>query len=102
MKLFSRQLSLSQREAIWAYFFISPWIIGFFIFTLSPMVASLFYSFSDFNIIDAPVWRGLANYKKLLFDDPLFWISLKVTIKFALMALPLNLIVGFTIAVLLN
>jgi multiple sugar transport system permease protein len=95
-------MTLAKREAIWAYIFITPWIIGFFVFTLGPMVASLFYSFTDFNIIDAPIWRGIANYKKLLFDDPLFWHSLKVTIKYAAMALPLNLIVGFTIAVLLN
>ena len=102
MKLSPKRWTLSQREAIWAYIFISPWVLGFFIFTLSPMVASFYYSFTDFNIIDAPIWRGIANYKKLLFDDPLFWHSLKVTIKYAAMALPLNLMVGFTIAVLLN
>jgi multiple sugar transport system permease protein len=102
MKVFTRRLTLSQKEALWAYFFITPWLIGFLVFTLGPMIASLFYSFTDYNIIDEPIWRGLANYKKLLFDDPLFWHSLKVTIKYASMALPLNLMVGFTIAVLLN
>jgi multiple sugar transport system permease protein len=66
------------------------------------MVASLYYSFSNYNIISAPIWTGLANYIKLFAEDPLFWHSLKVTIKFAILALPLNLIVGFTIAVLLN
>ena len=102
MKLPPRRLTLTQKEAIWAYVFISPWIIGFFIFTLSPMVASLYYSFTDFNIISEPIWRGFANYQKLLTADPLFWHSLKVTIKYAAMALPLNLVVGFGIAVLLN
>ena len=102
MKVFPRRLTLSQKEALWAYLFITPWIIGFLVFTLGPMIASLYYSFTDYNIIDEPIWRGLANYKKLLFDDPLFWHSLKVTIKYAAMALPLNLMVGFTIAVLLN
>jgi len=102
MKLPKRRLTLNQRDLIWAYAFISPWLIGFLIFTLSPMAASLYYSFSDYNIISAPIWIGLANYKKLFFEDPLFWHSLKVTIKFAVMALPLNLMVGFTIAVLLN
>jgi multiple sugar transport system permease protein len=66
------------------------------------MVASLYYSFSNYNIISAPIWTGMANYKKLFLEDPLFWHSLKVTIKFAVLALPLNLIVGFTLAVLLN
>jgi len=102
MKILSKRMTLTQKEAIWAYLFISPWVVGFFIFTLGPMIASLYYSFTDFNIIEAPIWRGIANYKKLLFDDPLFWHSLKVTIKYASMALPLNLIVGFSIAVLLN
>ena len=102
MNLFGRRLSLSQQEAIWAYLFISPWIIGFLIFTIGPMLASLYFSFSDYNIIDAPVLRGLANYRKILFDDPLFWHSLKVTLKYAVLVLPLNLIIGFLVAVLLN
>lgn len=98
---FLNRLSLRQRESLWAYLFILPWIVGFAIFTLGPMAASLYYSFTKFNIIDPPVWRGIANYTNL-FRDPLFWQSLKVTIKFALMALPLNLVIGFLLAVLLN
>jgi multiple sugar transport system permease protein len=102
MRFLKHKLTLNQRDSIWAYAFISPWLIGFLIFTLSPMVASLYYSFSNYNIISAPIWTGMANYKKLFLEDPLFWHSLKVTIKFAVLALPLNLIVGFTLAVLLN
>jgi multiple sugar transport system permease protein len=102
MSFLKRKLSLSQREVIWAYLFISPWIIGFFIFTLGPMLASMFYSFTDYNIIDAPIWKGITNYRKIFFDDPLFWHALKVTLKFAVLALPLNLVIGFSIAVLLN
>jgi multiple sugar transport system permease protein len=102
MKRSTRTLSIQKREALWAYVFIAPWIVGFLIFTIGPMLASLYYSFTDYDIISAPVWKGLANYQKLLFNDPLFWHSLKVTIKFAAMALPLNLVIGFLIAVLLN
>lgn len=98
---FLSRLTLRQRESLWAYLFIIPWIIGFLVFTLGPMAASLYYSFTKFNIIDPPVWRGLSNYINL-FKDPLFWQSLKVTIKFAAMALPLNLVIGFMLAVLLN
>ncbi len=96
-----KNLTLRQREALWAYLFIVPWIIGFLIFTVGPMIASLYYSFTDYTILDPPVWRGLKNYISL-FQDPLFWQSLRVTIKFASMALPLNLALGFFIAVLLN
>ncbi|MEW6716450.1 MAG: sugar ABC transporter permease [Chloroflexota bacterium] len=102
MKLLKHRLTISQQEAVWAYLFISPWILGFLIFTIGPMLASLYYSFTSYNIISAPVWKGLTNYIKLFSNDPLFWHSLKVTIKYAAMALPLNLVIGLFIAILLN
>jgi multiple sugar transport system permease protein len=94
--------TLPRREAAWAYIFISPWIIGFLVFTLGPMLASLFFSLSKYNIVDAPQWRGLANFSRAFLDDPLFWHSLKVTLYYAALALPLGLIVGFLLAILLN
>ena len=93
--------TMSRQEAGWAYFFISPWIIGFVAFTAGPMLASLYFSFTEYNIIDVPQWLGLANYGNL-FGDPLFWKSLQVTIYFASLALPLGLLLGFFLAVLLN
>jgi multiple sugar transport system permease protein len=95
-------LTLSRREALWAYTFILPWIVGFLFFTLGPMLASLYFSFTDYNIIDLPTWVGLKNYQKALFTDPLFWHSLRRTIYFASLALPLGLMFGFFLAVLLN
>lgn len=93
--------SLQKRESAAAYMYVSPWLLGFFLFTLIPMVASLYFSFTDYNIIDAPVWVGLKNYADLL-DDSSFWQSLKVTLSFALMALPASLAFGLFLAVLLN
>ncbi len=98
----TRRWTLAQRESAWAYAFIAPWILGFLIFTLGPMLASLYFSFTDYNIIDPPTWSGLSNYQQLLFSDPLFWHSLKRTLYFASLSLPLGLIFGFFIAVLLN
>ena len=97
-----RQMTLSRRESLWAYAFISPWIVGFLVFTLGPMLASLYFSFTDYNIIDPPTWTGIDNYQKALFGDPLFWHSLQRTLYFAALALPLGLIFGFMMAVLLN
>ncbi len=111
-----RRFSLRRREALTGYLFISPWIIGFIIFTLGPMIASLYYSFTDYDIISPPVWNNFANYKKIFsgiipalishdstkLGDPIFWQSLKVTLTYAVMALPLGLIFGFFVAVLLN
>jgi multiple sugar transport system permease protein len=65
------------------------------------MLASLYFSFTDYNIIDAPSWVGLKNYTRLL-QDELFWQSLKVTLHFASMALPASLVFGLFLAVLLN
>jgi len=95
------RLSLARREALWAYAFISPWLIGFVIFTIGPMLASLYFSFTDYDIVSSPEWIGLTNYINL-FRDELFWHSLGITLKFALIALPLNLIISYLIAVLLN
>jgi multiple sugar transport system permease protein len=96
-----RHLSLARREALWAYAFISPWLIGFLIFTVGPMLASLYFSFTDYDIVTSPRWIGLSNYINLMRDE-LFWHALGVTFKFAIIALPLNLIISYLIAVLLN
>jgi multiple sugar transport system permease protein len=93
--------TISRREIAWAYFFISPWIVGFLIFTAGPMLASLYFSFTEYNILDVPRWLGLANYRDLV-ADPLFWKSLQVTVYYASLALPLGLLLGFVLALLLN
>jgi multiple sugar transport system permease protein len=97
-----RRMTLSRIEAIWAYVFISPWIIGFIVFTIGPMIASLALSLTDYNIIDTPNWIWLQNYIKLYTGDPKFWHSLGVTVTYAVFAVPLNLIFGFSLAYLLN
>ena len=110
------KMSLARREALAGYAFVAPWIIGFLIFTIGPMLASLYFSFTRYNIIDPPQWVGLANYERAFsgilsairtgdpsqFGDPLFWKALQVTIYFASIALPLNLAISFLLAVLLN
>jgi len=98
----SKRMSLRRREALWGYIFISPWLIGFIIFTVGPMAASLVLSLTDYNVTSPPVFVQLDNYIKLFTDDPRFWHSLGITVKFALVAIPLNLVFGFVLALLLN
>jgi multiple sugar transport system permease protein len=93
--------TMARQESAWAYLFILPWGIGFIVLTIGPMLASLYYSFTRFNIIDSPVWIGLENYQRV-FQDPLFWKSLQVTLYYAALALPLGLVLGLFVAVLLN
>jgi multiple sugar transport system permease protein len=94
-------LTPARRESLWAYAFITPWLIGFMVFTAGPMAASLFFSLTEYNIVSPPQWLGLTNYVNL-FQDELFWHSLSVTFKYAAFALPLGLVFSYLIAVLLN
>ncbi|MGH2513734.1 MAG: carbohydrate ABC transporter permease, partial [Candidatus Limnocylindrales bacterium] len=65
----------TRRNLVVGLLFISPWLVGFLAFYLYPALASLYYSFTDFRILAAPHWIGLANYQQML-ADPLFWKSL--------------------------
>ena len=91
----------TRRNLIAGLVFISPWLVGFIAFYLYPALASLYYSFTDFKILDAPRWVGLDNYAKLG-ADPLFWKSLGNTLYLALIGLPLSVLSALAIALLLN
>lgn len=97
-----RRTSMRTREAITGYLFISPWIFGFLVFVAGPMIFSFYASFTNYDVTSQFDWIGLANYKKLLFDDPLYWKSLYNTFYFALFAVPIGILVGLGSAVLLN
>jgi multiple sugar transport system permease protein len=60
------------------YAFIAPWLIGFLLFTAGPFLASIYFSFTRYNVVTPPVWVGTANYEALFQQDPLFWKSLGV------------------------
>ena len=95
---------LARTEARWGYAFIGLWLVGFLVFYLIPMIASLIFSLFEFqlNQPEAARFVGLANWRRLLFDDPLVWQSLWVTFKFALISLPIGMVSAFFLAVLLN
>lgn len=89
------------REAIGGYLFIMPWILGLLIFIAYPILASLYYSFTNYQIVKPPVWIGTANYERLLHDD-FFWKSIKVTIIYVVVSVPLGLVLSFLVALLMN
>jgi multiple sugar transport system permease protein len=84
------------------YLFISPWLIGFVVFTALPFVASIWLSFTHYTLAAPPEWVGLANYHTLLFDDPSFWIAMRNTLVYAAVAVPLCIAAAFALALLLN
>ena len=92
----------ARREALEAYLSISPWLIGFLLFNLGPILASVYFSFTQWTIVRPPVWVGLDNYIRMFTRDPLFWQALKVTSLFVLMSLPLKLVCGVALSLLLN
>src|SRR4051794_33172649 len=94
--------SRSLRKNLTGYAFIGPWIIGFLVFTAYPFFTSIFLSFTRYNIVTPPVWVGVQNYRTLLHDDPQFWQALWVTVRFALVSVPLGIVTGVGLALLLN
>jgi len=96
-------MTASRREAIWGYVFVSPWIIGFLLFTVGPLIASLILSFTDFNLLRPEETRfvGTDNYARLA-TDPLVTQGLVVTVRFALIAIPATMLASLGLAVLVN
>jgi multiple sugar transport system permease protein len=87
----------------WGLFFLSPWIIGFFAFTLIPIIATLVFSFTNYSPVtpESTVWVGLNNYSAMITDDKVL-NSFMVTIKYGLLAIPLSMAFGLLLASLVN
>ncbi|MGM7722080.1 carbohydrate ABC transporter permease [Metabacillus sp. Hm71] len=84
------------------YIFISPWLIGFLLLTLWPMAQSIYLSFTEYSLLDDPVWVGGQNYSNIFFNDDLFYKSLTVTFAFVIISVPLKLFFSLMVAMLLN
>jgi multiple sugar transport system permease protein len=82
--------------------FLSPWMIGFCVFTILPVGLCIYYSFCDYSLLQKPLYRGLENFRTLAADGPVFWQSLRVTAYYALFALPLGMLLALVLALLLN
>jgi multiple sugar transport system permease protein len=85
------------REDIAGFLFISPWLIGFFAFAVIPIIMSLYFSFTNYDILAAPVFNGLDNFKRMM-GDRQFWKALQVTFTYAFTAVPMRLVFAFFLA----
>lgn len=90
-----------QQEALWFWITVSPWLVGFLVFTLGPVAASMYLSFTNWDFFNAPQLVGFDNYRLLLTND-LFWKVLSNTFYYALLAIPLGLVIATALAYLLN
>ncbi len=90
-----------RRTLIKGLAFISPWLVGFLAFTLIPAGLSFYYSLCDYSLLQPPAFVGLDNYRQL-WNDPIFWLSLRKTGYYASVALPVGLLIALSGALLLN
>ncbi len=86
-----RRIGSRTREAIDCYIFMLPVILGLLLFYLGPMIASLYFSLTDYDMLTPAEWVGLQNYRDLA-DDDLFWKSLRVTAMYSAISVPLGLV----------
>lgn len=82
--------------------FMMPWLIGFIVFTAGPAIASLYLSFTDYDLVRDPQFVGLANYVRIVTADPKFASSMRVTFVYVLLSVPLKLVFAMAVAIVLN
>ncbi len=96
-----RRGSLARKEAWEGRLFVAPWVIGLLIFTIGPMIASIYFAFCDYSVLSSAKWVGLGNFDRIL-KDRLFGLSLYNTAYFVFLAVPFGLVTSFVLAMLLN
>jgi multiple sugar transport system permease protein len=81
---------------------MSPWIVGFVVFYLYPMLATLYFSFTHYDLLSQPKWVGLANYKFMFAHDPSFWMSVRNTVWIIVVGVPLQIAFALGMAMVLT
>ncbi|MDF2962628.1 MAG: YesP2 [Paenibacillus sp.] len=95
-------MKLRENDNVVGYVFTAPFILGFLIFTIYPILSSLYYSFTEYNLMEAPTWIGMGNYEKMFLDDEKIWKSFQVTFTYVFASVPLRLTFALIVAMLLN
>ncbi len=95
-------MNTNRSNLMWAGIFVGPWVLGFLLFTAYPFFASLWYSFTNYNIVRDAEFIGLYNYEFMFFKDIVFWVSIGNTFYFAITLVIFGTIVDIFLAALLN
>lgn len=90
------------KDNVTGYLLLSPWLFGFLLMWLVPAVISMYYSFTNFNLLNVPEFIGISNYTRIFTQDDTFWQALKVTFVYVLFLVPLRLSFALFVAMLLN
>ena len=91
-----------REEAATGYALITPWLVGFLIWTAYPILASFYLSFTDYNVLQSPQWIGLRNYTRIFTQDIDFWPAIRITVLYAFFSVPLGIAGSLAVAVLLS
>ncbi len=94
-------LTYNQEQKLWFIFFLAPYVIGLLVFWIGPVIASIFISFTKWELVGSPVWVGFNNYKQL-FSDEIFIKSLINTAYYTILSVPLSMICSLLLAVAMN
>ena len=97
----SRRRSAKAGDTRAAWLFISPWVVGFLVFTLYPLLYTGYLSLTDYDVINDPNFIGLDNYRALVHDDKVV-LALRNTLVFTVMSVPVKIVLSFLLALLLN
>ncbi|MCI0528515.1 MAG: hypothetical protein L0Y56_13835, partial [Nitrospira sp.] len=95
-------LSLNLRNDLVGYVFVLPWIIGLLVFRFYPIIASFYYSFTEYSVLQPARWTGLQNYQEMFTHDPLIWQSVYNTLYYTLISVPFGLLLALLLALLMN
>lgn len=102
-RIFPNLSKLERKYAFEAYLFLLPWLIGFIMFLLIPLALAGYSAFTRWQLINPPpVWIGLENFRKMFTDDPNFYWSIGVTLRYMAMTLIPFMILGLALSLLLN
>ncbi|MGO4109802.1 carbohydrate ABC transporter permease [Paenibacillus sp. YAF4_2] len=98
----TKKLKGSNHNNLAGYIFISPWLLGFLLLTVWPIIQSFYLSFTEYSLLESPTWTGTDNYANIFKNDTDFTTSLKVTFIFVLFSVPLKLFFSLMVAMMLN
>ncbi len=100
---YSRKTRTLRKKGKWTgFFYVLPWLIGFLVFQLYPFLASFFYSFTNYTLLNNPSYVGMKNYIRLFTIDKQFILSMKITGLYTIMAIPIKIAMALAIAMILN
>lgn len=92
----------ARSNQLMGYLFISPWLLGFFLFTLLPILVSFGLAFTSYDILTPPRWVGLDNFVRMFFEDRRYWNAVRATFLYVFASVPLRLIFALAVALLMN